>query len=121
MTIEELNQALTKYTEVLSSKLAEFEAKHLDLLTGVAQRIAELQALSERTTTGAAASSAPVGAQPDTRQWPARNNRGQVPSAALIITDAASRTQMSMIVEIDYTKFSMPELHFCQLALMKEI
>ena len=28
---------------------------------------------------------------------------------------------MSMIVEIDYTKFSMLELHFYQLALMKEI
>jgi len=28
---------------------------------------------------------------------------------------------MSMIVEIDYTKLSMPELHLCQLALMKEI
>ena len=28
-----------------------------------------------------------------------------------IILDAASRLQVSMIVEIDYTKFSMPELH----------
>ena len=26
-----------------------------------------------------------------------------------------------MIVEIDYTKFSMPELHLCQMALMMEI
>ena len=28
---------------------------------------------------------------------------------------------MSMTVEIDYAKLSMPELHLCQLALMKEI
>ena len=119
--IEELDQVLTKSIEVLSSKWVEFAATHLDALTGVAQRLTELKALAERTATSAAASSAPVGAQPDTRQWPARNNKGQVPSAVVIIPDAASRLQVSMIVEIDYTKFSMPELHFCQLALMKEI
>ena len=90
--IEELDWALTKSTEVLSSKWVEFEAKHLDVLTGVAQRIAELKELAERTATGAVGSSALVDAQPDTRQWPARNNRGQVPSAALIIPDAASRS-----------------------------
>ena len=28
---------------------------------------------------------------------------------------------MSMTVEIDYTKLSMPELHLCQLAIMNEI
>ena len=28
---------------------------------------------------------------------------------------------MSMAVGIDYTKLSMPELHLCQLAIMKEI
>ena len=43
--IEELDQDLVKSIEVLSSKWAEFEAKHLDVLTGVAQRIAELKAL----------------------------------------------------------------------------
>ena len=75
----------------------------------------------ERTATGAAASNTLVSVQPDTRQWLARNNRGQVPSASLIIPDAASQSQVSMIVEIDYMKFSMPELHFFQLALMKEI
>ena len=37
LTIEELDQALMKSTEVLSSKWEEFEAKHLDVLTGVAQ------------------------------------------------------------------------------------
>ena len=91
------------------------------MLADVAQRITELKALLERTTTGTAASSAPVGTQLDIRQWPARNNRGKVPSAYLIIPDVSSQSQVSMIVEIDYTKFSMPELHFCQLALMKEI
>ena len=71
--------------------------------------------------TGAAKCSAPTSAQLDTRQWPAREKKGQVSSAALIITDAASRSQMSMIVGIDYTKMSMIELHLCQLAIMKEI
>ena len=28
---------------------------------------------------------------------------------------------MSMTVEIDYAKLSMPELHLCQLAIMNEI
>ena len=121
MTIEELDPDLTKYTEVLSNKWEEFEAKHLDVLTGIAERVVELKELSERTTTSAAASSAPVGAQPDTRQWTARNNRGQVPSVSLLIPDTASRSQVSMIVELDYTNFSMQELHFCQLVLMKEI
>ena len=121
MTIEELDQALTKSIEVLSSKWVEFAATHLDVLAGVAQRITELKELAEIIATGAAASSAPVSMQLDTRQWPARNNRGQVPSAALIITDAASRSQMSMTVEIDYTKLSIPELHLCQLAIMNEI
>ena len=88
--IEELDQALTKSTEALTKKWSELAATHLDALAGVAQRITELKMLAEKSTTGAAASSAPVSAQPDTRQWPARNNRGQVPSAALIITDAVS-------------------------------
>ena len=119
--LTQLDQALTKSTEVLSSKWAEFEAKHIDVLTGVAQRITKLKELSERTAIGATASSAPVSAQPDTRQWPSRNNIGQVPSVALIIPNIASWSQISMIVEIDFTNFSMSELHFCQLALMKEI
>ena len=42
-------------------------------------------------------------------------------STALIITDAVSHSEMSMIVEIDYTKMSMTELYLCQLAIMKEI
>ena len=110
-----------KSTEVLSSKWEEFAATHLDALIGVAQRIEELKALEERSATGTVASSAPVGMQPDTRQWPTRNNRGQAPSAALIITDAASRSQMSMTVEIDYTKLSILKLYLCQSTLMKEI
>ena len=93
----------------------------LDALTGVTQRISELKELAEKSATGATTSSVPVSVQPDTRQWPARDNRGQVLSAALIITDAASHSQMSMTVGIDYTKMSMTELHLCQLAIMKEI
>ena len=90
--IEELDQALRKSTEVLSSKWVEFAATHLDALTGVAQRIEELKALAEKSATGTAASSAPVGVQPDTRQWPTRNNRGKVPSETLIIIDTASQS-----------------------------
>ena len=71
--------------------------------------------------TGATPSGVPVSVQPDTRQWLGRDNRGQVSSVALIITDAASRSAMSMTVGIDYTKFSMTELHLCQLAIKKEI
>ena len=74
-----------------------------------------------KSVTGTAASNTPVSAQPDLRQWPARDNKGQVSSAAIILTDAASRAEMSMKVGIDYTKIPMTELHLCQLAIMKEI
>ena len=37
LTIDELDQALTKSIEVLSRKWVYFEAKHIDVLTGVAQ------------------------------------------------------------------------------------
>ena len=67
MTIEELDQALTKSIEVLSSKWANFAATNLDTLAGVAQRITELKELAERIATGVAASSAPVSAQRDMR------------------------------------------------------
>ena len=94
---------------------------HLDAITGIAKRISELKELAEKSVTCATTSSAPVPAQPDTRQWPVREHQGQVSSAALIITDAASRAEMSMIVGIDYTKMSMMELHLCQSAIAKEI
>ena len=94
---------------------------HLDTLTGVARGISELEELAEKSATLAAANSTPVSAQPDIRQCPVRENRGQVSSAALIITDTASRSEMSMIVGIDYTNMSMTKLHLCQLAIMKEI
>ena len=79
-----------KSTEVLTSKWKVFAATHLDALTSVVHRITELKDFAERSATGAAASSAAISAQPDTRQWPTKNNRRQVPSAALIITNAAS-------------------------------
>ena len=110
-----------KSIEVLTKKWSDFAATHLYALTGVAWGISQLKDLAEKSTTGAAASSTPVSACPDTRQWPVRENRGQVSSATLIITDTASHLEMSMIVGIDYTKMSMTELHLCQLAIMKEI
>ena len=121
LTSEELNQALSKSTEVLTKKWSDFAVTHLDAITGVAKRISELKELAEKSATGAAASSAPVPAQPDTRQWPVREHRGQVSSATLIITDAASHVEMSMIVGIDYTKISMMELHLCHPSIAKEI
>ena len=121
LTTEELDQALTKSTKFLTKKWSEFAATHLDALIGIARGISELKELAEKSATGAAANSTPVSAQPDTRQWPVRENRGQVSSAFLIITDTASRSEMSMIVGIDYTKMSMMELHLYQLAIMKEI
>ena len=121
LTSEELNQGLLKSIEVLTKKWSEFAATHLHVITGVEKHILELKDLAEKSLTGASTSSAPVSAQPDLRQWPARDNKGQVSSAALILMDAASRSEMSMKVGIDYTKLSMTELHLCQSTIMKEI
>ena len=62
VTIEDLDQALTKSTEVLTNKWSKFASTHLDVLTGIAQRNTELKELVERTTTSTAASSALVNA-----------------------------------------------------------
>ena len=121
LTSEELDQALSKSTEFLTKRWSEFSATQLDAITGVAKHISELKDLAEKSLTGASASSTPVSTQPDLRQWPARDNKGQVSSAALILMDAASRSKMSMKVGIDYTKMSMIELHLCQFMIMKEI
>ena len=121
LTSEEFVQVLLKSTEVLTKKWSEFADIHLHAITKVAKHILELKDLAEKSLTGASASSALVSAQPDLRQWPARDNKGQLSSAALILMDAASRSEMSMKVGIDYTKMSMTELHLCQLAIMKEI
>ena len=94
---------------------------HLDAITGVAKHISELKDLAAKSVTGTAASITPVSAQPDLRQWPARDNKGQVSSVALILTNTVSHAEMSMKVGIDYTKMSMTELHLCQAAIMKEI
>ena len=121
VTLEELDQALTKSTKELTSKWSEFADLHLAALTGIANRISELKDITKKLVIGAAASSAPVSAQPELRQWPARDNKGQVSSAALILTNAASRSEMSMKFRIDYTKMSMMKLHLFQEAIMKEI
>ena len=110
-----------KSTETLTQKWSEFADMHLQALTGVAKHVSKLKDLAEKLLTGASASSAPISAQPDLRQWIARENKGQVSSAALIITDAASRAEMSMVVGIDYTKMSMMELHLCESTIAKEI
>ena len=67
LTIEEIDQALTKSIEVLSKKWSEFAATHLDALVDVAQGISELKDLAEKSATGAAANNTPVSAHPDTR------------------------------------------------------
>ena len=118
---EELVQALSKSIEVLTKKWSEFANIHLHAITGVAKHISELKDLAEKSLTGASISSASVSMQPDLRQWPARDNKGQVSSTTLILTDATSRSEMSMKVGIDYTKLSMMKLHLCQSAIMKEI
>ena len=94
---------------------------HLDAISGVAQHISELKDLTTKLVIGSVANSTSVSMQPDLRQWPARENKGQVSTAALIITDAASRAEMSMTVGIDYTKMSVMELHLCESAIAKEI
>ena len=121
LTSEELDEALLKSTEVLTKKWSEFAAVHLDAINGVAQHISELKDLAAQSVTGTITNSTSGSVHPKLRQWPARENKGQVSTAALLITDAASRVEMSMTVGIDYTKMSMIELHLYQSAIAKEI
>ena len=60
LTSEELDQALSKSTNVLTKKWSKFVATHLDAITGVAKHISELKDLAEKSLPGASASSAPV-------------------------------------------------------------
>ena len=113
VTSVELDEALSKSTEVLTKQWSEFAAVHLDSITDLAKHISELKDLAAKSVTGTAASSTPVSTQPDLRQWPARDNTGKIFSTALILTDAASHSVMSMKVGIEYTKLSMTELHLC--------
>ena len=121
LTIEEIDEALSKSTEVLTKKWSKFATVHLEAIKGVTQHISELKDLAAQSVTGTIASSTPVSVHPNLRKWPARENKGQVSTAALIITDAASRVEMRMTVGIDYTKMSMTELHLFQSAIAKEI
>ena len=121
VTSAELDEALSKSTKFLTKQWSEFAAAHLDAITGIAKHISELKDLAAKSVTGTAVSSTTVSVQPNLRQWLARDNKGQVSSAALILTDAASRSEMIMQVGIDYTKLSMMELHLCQSTIMKEI
>ena len=118
LTSEELEDALSKSTEVLTKKWSEFAAAQLQAITG---GISELKDLTAQSVTSTVASSTLVSAQPDIRQWPARENKGQISAAALITTDVASRAVMTMTVGIDYTKMSMVELYLCQSTIAKEI
>ena len=76
MTMEELDQAMKKSIEVLTSKWSQFAGTHLDALTSVTQRIYERKELVAKSATGATSSSTLVSAHPETRQWPVRDNRG---------------------------------------------
>ena len=105
--LEELEKALDKSTETLTQKWSQFTDVHLAALTGVANRVSELKELATKSATSTATSSTPASAQQDMRQWPTRDNRGQVSSATLILPDADFGSQMSMTVGVDYTKLSM--------------
>ena len=52
LTSEELDQALSKSTEVLTKKWSKFSATHLDAITGVAKRILKLKELAKKSATG---------------------------------------------------------------------
>ena len=119
--LDELEQALEQSMGELTKKWSEFAELHLAGLSGIANKVSELKELAAKSAHSTATSSTTTPMQQDIRQWPPRDNRGQLSSAALILTDAYSRSQMSMIVGIDYTKMSMSELHLCQLAITKEI
>ena len=67
LTSEDLDQALSRSTEVLTKKWSEFAATQLHAITGVAKHISELKDFTEKSLTGASASSALVSAQPDLR------------------------------------------------------
>ena len=121
LTSEELDEALLNSTEVLTKKWSKFVAVQLDAINGVAQHILEPKDLVAQSVTGTITSSTPRSAQTKLRQWPARENKGQVSTAALITTDAVSRAEMSMTVGIDYTKMSMLELNLFQSTIAKEI
>ena len=108
LTSEEFVQGLSKSIEVLTKRWSKIFDLHLDAITEVEKHILELKDLVEKSLTGAS-----VSAQPDLRQWPARDNKGQVSSATLILTYVVSHSEMSMKVGIDYTKLSMMELHLC--------
>ena len=69
LTSEELDEALSKSTEVLTKKWLEFVALHLDAISGVAQHLSELKDLAAQSVTDTVASSTLVNAQPDLRQW----------------------------------------------------
>ena len=118
LTSEELKDALSKSTEVLTKKWSEFAAAQLQAITG---GISKLKDLAAQSVTSTVASSTPVSAQPDIRQWPAREHKGQISVSALITTNVASHAVMTMTVGIDYTKMSMVELYLCQSAIAKEI
>ena len=75
LTSEELAQALSKSTETLTQKWSEFVDMHLEALTGVAKHVSELKDLAKKSLPGTSASSDPVAAQPELRQWTAKDNK----------------------------------------------
>ena len=55
VTSAELDEALSKSTEVLTKQWSEFAAVHLDAITSVAKHISELKDLVVKSVTGTAA------------------------------------------------------------------
>ena len=60
MKLEELEQALDKYTESLTQKWSQFADVHLAALTGVANRVSELKELATKSATNTPTSSTPA-------------------------------------------------------------
>ena len=60
VTLDEIDQALTKSTKELTSKWSDFADLHLTALTGVAKRILELKDITKQSVIGTAASRARV-------------------------------------------------------------
>ena len=63
MTLEELEQALDKSTETLTHKWSQFMDVHLAALTGVANRVSELNELATKSATSTETSSTLAPAQ----------------------------------------------------------
>ena len=60
MSLEELEQALDRFTETLTQKWSQFTDVHLVVLMGVTNRVAELKELATKSATNIVTSSTPA-------------------------------------------------------------